>query len=101
VSCGGSGFNRATRAALFALDLPEFCPPRPSGGTNHYVYVIRSKGGSSNGAGKRGPKQGRPRAASGSNGTAERALINAALELGFGRARQILDSAQARIRQSV
>jgi hypothetical protein len=60
--------------------------------------VIRSKGSSSTGARKRGPKLGRPRGGNGSSAAAERALIEAALDLGFGRARQILDLAQARIR---
>jgi hypothetical protein len=62
-----------------------------------YVYVIRSKG-SSKGAGKVGRRAGRGR---GNGSAAERQLVNAALELGFARAQEILNAAKARIQASI
>jgi hypothetical protein len=93
-----AAFVRALPSTMPAKDVIEKAKAAGHKLSAAYVYVIRSKGSSSNGAGKSGAKLGRPRAGNGSNGTAERALINAALELGFSRARQLLDSAQARIR---
>jgi hypothetical protein len=91
-----AAFVRALPSTMSAKDVIEKAKAAGHKLSAAYVYVIRSKGSSS--AGKRGPKQGRPRAGNSNGGASERALINAALELGFGRARQILDSAQARIR---
>jgi hypothetical protein len=66
-----------------------------------YVYVIRSKGSSSKAKSGGSAKTGRGRGARTGSAGAERALIDAALELGFSRARQVLDAAQTRIRQSI
>jgi hypothetical protein len=65
-----------------------------------YVYVIRSKG-SSKGSGKAGRKGGRGRLGRSNGSAAERQLISAALELGFGRAQEILNSAKARLQASI
>jgi len=95
-----AAFVRALPSTMSAKEVIEKAKAAGHKLTAAYVYVIRSKGGSTAG-GKRGSKLGRPRGGNGSNGTAERSLINAALELGFGRARQLLDAAQARIRRSI
>jgi hypothetical protein len=94
-----AAFVRSLPGTMSAKEVIEKAKAAGHKLTPAYVYVIRSKG-SSKGRAKPGPKPGRGR--SGSNGgSAERALIDAALELGFSRARQVLDAAQARIRQSI
>lgn len=65
-----------------------------------YVYVIRSKG-SSKTAGRGGRKLGRGRQGRSNGGAAERQLVSAALELGFGRAQEILNAAKARLQASI
>ena len=66
-----------------------------------YVYVIRSKGSSAKSAGRGGRKGGRGRQGRSNGSAAERQLIGAALELGFGRAQEILNAAKARLQASI
>lgn len=94
-----AAFVRSLPPSMPAKDVIERAKAAGHKLSPAYVYVIRSKG-SSKTKGKTGPKAGRGRLG-GSSAGAERALIDAALDLGFSRARQVLDAAQARIRQSI
>jgi hypothetical protein len=94
-----AAFVRSLPATMPAKEVIEKAKAAGHKLSPAYVYVIRSKGGGGKARGKGAPRAGRGRGA-GSAG-AERALIDAALELGFNRARQVLDAAQARIRQSI
>ncbi len=94
-----AAFVRSLPPSMPAKDVIEKAKAAGHKLSPAYVYVIRSKGSSKSKGGKPGPKAGRGRLGSGAG--AERALIDAALELGFGRARQVLDAAQMRIRQSI
>jgi len=93
-----AAFVRSLPPSMPAKDVIEKAKAAGHKLSPAYVYVIRSKGSSKSKGGKPGPKAGRGRMG---GGGAERALIDAALELGFGRARQVLDAAQTRIRQSI
>jgi hypothetical protein len=65
--------------------------------TPAYVYVIRSK----NGAKPNGKLGGRGRAGVRGGGPAERQFVDLALQLGFSRAQQLLDSTRASIQRVV
>ena len=96
-----AAFVRSLPSTMSAKEVIEKAKAAGHKLSSAYVYVIRSKDNTSAATGNRGSKAGRPGKANGNGGASERALVNAALELGFGRARQLLDSAQARIRQSI
>jgi hypothetical protein len=89
-------FVRALPPSLSAKEVIAKAKAKGIKITAAYVYVIRSQGGIKK-RGKPGPK---PRSAAGDAGI-DRQFIGLALEIGFGRAQQLLDDARARIRHAI
>jgi hypothetical protein len=92
-----SEFVRAQPASMKASEVVQAGAKRGIKFSTNLVYAVRSSkrpAGSRRG-GRRGP--GRPAGASGSEAT----FRQLALDLGIGRARQVLDSLEARLRELV